>query len=86
MKNILQHTIGHVLHSKYDDWSYIESREDEAIDLLRTYRNSNHGYLIRNRNDFFEHTGDIPNYLPDYAIDLWHTFLADPKEFLEKLK
>ncbi len=86
MRDNLQRTIGHVLHSKYEDWSEIESHEEEAINFLRTYRNSHHGYLIRNRSDFFKHTGDIPNHLPDYSLDLWHTFLADPKKFVEVLK
>ena len=30
--------------------------------------------------------GDIPNYLPNYSLDLWHIFLSDPKKFIDVLK
>ena len=84
----LKHTTRHVLHSKYDVRVNVKTHENEAIDFLRAYRNSHHGYfLTRNRSQrFLEHTGEIPNYLPDYALDLWHIFLADPQEFVNKLK
>jgi hypothetical protein len=47
-------------------------------ELVRLYRNSRHGYTLRNSDDrrqLLEHCGSIPNDMPDLAIALWHYVL-----------
>lgn len=84
----LQDVVNHLLTEQYSDWNERKLHENEAIDFLRTYRNTHHGYLLYQdqRTRILQHNGDIPNYLPDYSFDLWHIFLADPKKFVEVLK
>lgn len=84
----LRDIVNHLLTSKYSDWDKRKLHEDEAIEILRTYRNTHHGYLLYDdqRTTILQHDGDIPNYLPDYSLDLWHIFLADPKKFIKVLK
>lgn len=85
---LLRDVINHLLTSKYPNWDERKLHEDEAIEFLRTYRNTHHGYLLYDdqRTRIFEHDGDIPNYLPNYSLDLWHIFLSDPKKFVDALK
>lgn len=50
------------------------------INLLRTYRNTHHGYYLANEKaikDLLAHSGEISNDLPDIAIGLWHYLLLD---------
>ena len=52
----------------------------EAIDILRDYRNSYHGYYLLKRKSMerlLQHSGEIPDNLPDLAIGLWHYLLMD---------
>ena len=47
----------------------------EAIDILRDYRNSYHGYYLLNQENMerlLQHSGEIPVDLPDLSIGLWH--------------
>ncbi|WP_101476846.1 hypothetical protein [Candidatus Nitrosotalea bavarica] len=89
MRFTLKHTVRHVLYSKHNTRINIKSHENEVAEYLRVYRNSHHGYLLndkKKRIKFLDHTGEIPNYLPDLSLDLWHTFLANPQEFVDSFK
>jgi hypothetical protein len=48
-------------------------------ELLRAYRNSRHGYAIREdeRRALIFHNGKIPDNLPDLCIALWHYVLLE---------
>jgi hypothetical protein len=46
--------------------------------VLWLYRTSRHGYTLRKETErlaLLQHTGKIPNDLPDLAIALWHYIL-----------
>jgi hypothetical protein len=80
-RNLLGELVNDVLYTMHGNISDPRAHEGEALDYLRTYRNSYHGYLLNNPNErtsFLNHSGDIPNHLPDYSISLWHLLLADP--------
>jgi len=58
----------------------IDNLGSEAIDILRDYRNSYHGYYLIKRESMerlLQHSGQIPDDLPDLAIGLWHHLLMD---------
>lgn len=61
--------------------------EEEIGNLLRAYRNSHHGYLLRRdqRKLILSHTGNISNALPDLSIIFWHALLQNPEEFINSL-
>lgn len=54
--------------------------------LLRIYRNSYHGYLLRelqDRRTIVSHSGNISNEFADVVILLWNAFVKDPVRFLK---
>jgi len=61
--------------------------EEEIGNLLRAYRNSHHGYLLRpnQRKLILSHTGNISNTLPDLSMIFWHALLQNPEEFIKSL-
>jgi hypothetical protein len=53
--------------------------------LMRIYRNSHHGYMLRDDSDrkiLLSHSGDIFNEFPDIVFLFWNAFLVDPLGFL----
>jgi hypothetical protein len=53
--------------------------------LMRIYRNSYHGYLLRDdpdRKTILSHSGDIFNEFADIAFCFWNAFLQNPSKFL----
>jgi hypothetical protein len=60
-------------------------RDLNASKLMRIYRNSHHGYLLRDdlvRKTLLSHSGDIFNEFPDIVFLFWNAFLTDPPAFL----
>lgn len=56
----------------------LDTGDAAGADLLWDYRNTRHGYTLRNtesRRRLLLHDGAIPNDLPDLAIALWHYLL-----------
>lgn len=72
-------------HSVISFYHRKQFSEDEVADLLRSYRNSHHGYFLRphSRNLILSHEGNISNLLPDLCIILWHALLNNPKKFFD---
>jgi hypothetical protein len=92
--NIVGSSFGNIGTACYEDVSTTLSlgqarahilTEQEISELLRAYRNSHHGYLLRpeERKMILSHDGNISNALPDLSIVLWHAFLQDPQGFLD---
>lgn len=70
---VLAHT-----RAQYDAVDQMRTDDQTGPKLLWLYRNSRHGYTLRDTNkrrQVLEHCGTIPNDLPDLAIALWHYVL-----------
>ncbi|MDP1625468.1 MAG: hypothetical protein Q8L64_07010, partial [bacterium] len=73
--NLLEHT--------EEIYKSIEGLGDETLDgpsLLWVYRNSRHGYYLRDpkeRKALIKHDGKISDDLPDLCIGLWLHFLSE---------
>jgi len=56
-----------------------------ACKLMRIYRNSYHGYLLRDdldRKAVLSHSGEIFNEFADVTFFFWNSFLQNPSRFL----
>src|SRR6202020_2932811 len=51
--------------------------EDFSITLLRSLRNTKHGFSINTDDYLLMHTGDFSNNLPDYVLGLWLNLVSD---------
>ena len=69
---IIAHT-----NSIYEAIEAMGTRDMSGQRLLRAYRNSRHGYAIneKERKALIEHSGKMPDDLPDLGIALWHYLL-----------
>ena len=70
---VLAHT-----RAQYDAVDQMRTDDQTGSKLLWLYRNSRHGYTLRDTNkrrQMLEHCGTIPNDLPDLAVALWHYVL-----------
>jgi len=52
-----------------------------AVELLRTLRNTKHGFAIRKEEYLWIHSGAFGNDLPDYVVSLWLNFIADRSSY-----
>jgi len=82
VKKALQQIPNHVIREHLQEHISAEYSKltSALIDLLRTYRNTHHGYYLANEKaikDVLAHSGEISNDLPDIAIGLWHYLLLD---------
>jgi hypothetical protein len=84
---LLTEMINDTLYTKYQGPVKPTKRhEEEALSYLRNYRNTNHGYLLdgpTRRTLLIDHSGDIPNYLPDLSYYFWHILIADPQALID---
>jgi hypothetical protein len=58
--------------------------DDYLVSLLRALRNTKHGFAIKDEDYLAVHTGDLSNDLPDYAIALWLSFVANRSAYTLK--
>jgi hypothetical protein len=79
--------VGEVL-SHYAEWifNYLED-EAPSPEVIREFRNSNHGYSIRNVDRLLEDSGELHNDVPFLATLLWHWLLIKglPKNPISRL-
>ncbi len=72
-----------LIHSA--EWAYEKLAEGSPTpEQLRAYRNTSHGYTIRDASDLLRDTGEVQNDLPDISLGLWHYLLAS--EFVDHLR
>lgn len=60
-------------------------KEDYVVNMLRTVRNSHHGYLGDKRFEKYLaiHSGSTPDHLPDLSQVFLLSLLSDPSKFLD---
>jgi hypothetical protein len=57
------------------------SFEEFCITLLRSLRNTKHGFSIKTDDYLLMHTGDFSNNLPDYVLGLWLNIVSDQSSY-----
>jgi hypothetical protein len=55
-----------------------------TVILMRSLRNTKHGFKIGGEDYLSIHTGDISNDFPDYALALWLNFVTDQSPYTLK--
>jgi hypothetical protein len=78
VKAIRDELLAHT-QTQYEAIEQMRTTEQTGPEVLWLYRNSRHGYTLRDpdrRRQMLRHSGIIPNDLPDLAIAFWHYILV----------